>query len=305
MYKYIHLIVIFICLLFEFNAFSEETHIMSIISSPPGAKVFVDGLEMGITPLVINSITQNIIKIKIKKKYYKTIEQIVSTDTIAVDREIKYKLIKESGYLNLDYFPNDAEVYLNKKKIKDLTKFPVKIDYGKYKLSIKRIGYHSIVKKIEMNQKNKLLDKILLTPKSKTTAILYSTLFPGGGQTYIGKNNSGFLFMAVAFFGSLFSYQSTRVYLDFKKEYKESFNLYMDNTNPETMVNLRKDMLNKYESLKNKDNLRTLAISITTLIWTYNLYDIYFNFPKFQENNITLNSDIQENGFSLEIKFEF
>ena len=109
--------LLIIIYLFNFNnLFAQESLSLKISTIPFGADVYINSFNKGKTPIFIDMPLDSTITLKIEKKYYEVFEKQIRVDSLFKNNEFNYTLEKQTGFIDINYFPDDADVYINKKK---------------------------------------------------------------------------------------------------------------------------------------------------------------------------------------------
>lgn len=124
----------------------------------------------------------------------------------------------------------------------------------------------------------------------RTTALLYSALVPGSGQTFLGDSYKGVGFTLTAF-GSLLT--SIISHNNFIARNERLDALEFEYANASSWVNAEytyDNMRSAHQQLQRDKNRRDLFIIITAVIWTLNIADVLYNTEDNGESLFSVNS---------------
>ena len=140
---------------------------LSVNSTPPGATVYLNGKNEGVTPIVINNLDAGKYDLRLTMDGYAPYEeQITVSKGEEVERNITLK--KASTVLSIDSRPTGAEIFINGK---DSGKTPFKqinVKPGTYKVKIVKNGYLPFVTQITIkrNQTKNFVFPLLKLPQN-------------------------------------------------------------------------------------------------------------------------------------------
>ncbi len=131
-------------------------------SEPAQASIFVEGVEIGVTP---NSVFKNpgIYEIKVQKNGYITQTELLELKSTQESVNKTYRLIKNVGKLNITKTPNDAKVTLNEELI---TQSITEWKPGIYTLKAQKLGFIPIEEQIKIKLSETLTKTLNLTSNS-------------------------------------------------------------------------------------------------------------------------------------------
>jgi opacity protein-like surface antigen len=118
---------------------------LKIHSAPNGAVVFIDGVERGVTPLVIPQLRSGNHTIAIRKDMYlPATEMLAMTDGASMEKTIR--LIPNFAHITLRA---DGDIYINDKK-EETTSWSGRLLPGIYKVEVKKPSHRTTIKNIEV-----------------------------------------------------------------------------------------------------------------------------------------------------------
>jgi hypothetical protein len=124
-----------------------ESASISVNSTPPGATVYLNNKNVGVTPIVVNNLDQGIYDLRIEMDGYAAYEEKITLNKgEEIDKDVT--LTKASTVLTIDSKPTGAEIFINGT---DEGKTPFKqinIKLGTYKIKITKDGYLPFVTQI-------------------------------------------------------------------------------------------------------------------------------------------------------------
>ena len=122
-------------------------YFLSILSNPPGARVSLNGIFKGITPLDEINLELKTYQLLVSYDGYEPWTQSITLDP-RVNSTISINLTKnpvELGSITIETYPSDAEIYLNSKKYGSTPKEIVNLSDGYYEIKLTRPGYKDII----------------------------------------------------------------------------------------------------------------------------------------------------------------
>ncbi len=120
---------------------------IKINSSPGGAKVSINGIHKGKTPITIE-VSTGINKIEITKENY--IPLTKNLDIKSLDN-YSFDLQKKKFKLNLKSNPGGGTIKINKKEMGQTPK-EIELEYGKYNIQVDKKGYSGASRNIKMDK---------------------------------------------------------------------------------------------------------------------------------------------------------
>jgi TM2 domain-containing membrane protein YozV len=176
--------------------------------------------------------------------------------------------------------PINSNIEINGTRIGTLPLSERTIGFGLHNITVSKPGFYTYNKSLLVNKSDLYTISINLSPKSRTSATLYSTLLPGSGQIYSGRTTQGILLGAASLGGLAVTFALNSSYQDKRNQYLDNKQAYEDNTDPDRMTDLYNSMLSSYDNMESTYNSARVAGILTTVIWVYNIVDTYIFFPK-------------------------
>ncbi len=144
--------------------------ILQVFSDPPHAKVFIDGVEKGETPLFIPWVGKSEITLKLEKEGYLPVTRRFSIDPLEGDKKVEINLKPVSTIsMSIDVLsePEGAKVFINGRIV---GKTPLKsypLTYGTYQIAIEKDGYKTKYDEIKVFKGGKQTLSFVLEPIPK------------------------------------------------------------------------------------------------------------------------------------------
>ena len=121
-------------------------------SNPSGARVYINENFHGMTPVNIDALTDDRVKVVVKKNYFDDWQQNLVLQA-GKDEKINADLIIKKGRLSIKSTPVMATVELDGKKI-GTTPLQKEVNYGEYSISITNPKFETITEKLVFDQPN-------------------------------------------------------------------------------------------------------------------------------------------------------
>jgi hypothetical protein len=282
-------------------AFCDDYSSLKISTVPECVRIYIDSTYYGFSPIVIDSLKCGKHSITGEREGYKTIVKDIYINEPQLSCFIE--LQKLYSTLELNVSPSTANIKIDNKS--ELLR-KVKISYGKHVIKFNQQGYYSINKVINIEDDSTVLDQVNLKPKNKTTSVILSTLLPGSGQIYSDRGYIGYPVLLTSLVGIYYLSNPYIGYNGAKNLYNKSVERYRDfaqssklgSTSETVYNNLKEDMYEKYEKLKDAYLYRNIVLAITSCIWIYNIWDAYYHFP-------IQNIEISNNSLSVTVNVYF
>ena len=152
---------------------------LHVESFPDKSDVYIDGVKVGVTTLDI-SVDVGEHTVEVKKEGYKTWKKTIQIRR-GKETDIIANLEKALGFIEVETNPEGAEVFVDGES-RGFT--PVKIDgltIGKHKILIKKSGYKSIEREVEVKEEgvsiSEMLEEgfgdVIITSKPKRAKVIF------------------------------------------------------------------------------------------------------------------------------------
>jgi uncharacterized protein (TIGR02145 family) len=141
---------------------------LNIVSNPSGAKVLLDGKNIGRTPfseeIDLSESPKGIqTELQIQLDDYKIVTQPLFLSISPTPKELNFELKRKEGLVRINSTPAGAKVFINS-LYKGLTPFATNYGAGKYTLELKAEGYITLKQDMVVSESGLNLD-LALTPK--------------------------------------------------------------------------------------------------------------------------------------------
>ncbi|WP_232156308.1 protein kinase domain-containing protein [Methanocaldococcus infernus] len=213
-----------------------------IESNPPGAKIYIDGKYMGITPKTID-VTPGSHELKLVKQGFEE----YSTEVYISPGEFKTinaKLVPKFGYLTI-HSTEGANVYIDGKYVGH-PPIHIKLDSGYHTIKITKKGFKDYTKKIYISSGEiKTIDAKLVPIVSSTSNKNNILLKPSSLESYV--NNYGF--QAAILLIGLVLIGGSILFIKKKKTKKKKENKDVEKK-IDNVIDFPRELLNKYIPLE-------------------------------------------------------
>jgi TolB-like protein len=254
--------------------------LLFITSDPPGLPISLAGEQIGKTPFSIKK-PYGEYKLEINDaRFVPLTEQIILN---APKIEKNYKLNFRQGMLKLSGWHQDAELIINDKHINSqASEFTLPV--GIYNVKIKKSGFKTYTKKINLSADKTETVDISLVAKGKLEAFIRSAFLPGWGQGYQEKTIRTWLYPLVVAALGISSFLMTGNYNDQVSDFRKIRQAYSVAFNQNEIDRLRRQMDDKYKEVERAENVRNIFYITTGLAWLWNMLDTIILPPGWQMN---------------------
>jgi len=262
-----------------------------IIKDGPGRKkseVYLDNELVGLTPYESFSTPFGFHSVKVAGQFgEEDYVQGIELSDQARDIEIIPEFKKKNGRLKISVNPIFADVTLDGNKL-DLIKSKFEpLEWGRHKIEARMTGYKSESREVLIDNSEIQDININLEPLSKKRAIIYSALFPGLGDIYLGERKKGVLttLIGVSFLTSALIIRSD--YNDLRDQYNIDRLAYENATSGVDISSAFESMKLSFDKADNKKQLYDGLAVATALFWLYNVWDVSrYRSPTFTRDGI-------------------
>lgn len=253
------------------HADTSGTEVVSIKSTPSGAKVFLDSTYYGETPLDILIATSRRRLLELRKIGYisRRVWVPVGRGTIAFD----VALAPDRSWLSLSTYPKGVVVSIDGAESVSTQGKSIKVSPGKHWLTFED-SRRSVRRLVWFDPGDTVSLSVKLGVRSYLP-LLCSAIVPGWGQLYDRSYFTGAGFMALSVGLAYFFIRTSEEYGANKTAYGNSYNAYLQATTEATAAETRiKSMseLNRMNSLAVKANVFGGALA---LVYAANLVDVW------------------------------
>jgi TM2 domain-containing membrane protein YozV len=248
-----------------------------VTTRPSGAKVFIDGEEVGTTPYNQSNPEWKEYTVRVEKELYEPIEETVNLAEVG-GFSINQNLEKKVSNVTLasSDSPVPLDITINGQGVtKTFERSPlteVDLPYGNYDVMIERPGFKSIETSMFVDEQDFNFN-YEIEHKKKGVAILLSTLIPGAGQYYWGHSGRGTLTLlveAAAIGGTVYflgDYQTKR------DGYQEARQTYLNATDQNAINAAAQEMDAAYDDMLTSKDYMLTAISVAAGTYALNILD--------------------------------
>lgn len=153
--------------LFQITMQQIEQLSVRITSVPPGASVFINNVNRGVTPKGL-FLFPGEYEVKVQLSGYADASRTV-TVAESGDNNFSFELGKNSGTLALTVVPPDAEVYINKERVQNYSRLD--LPPGLHKIEVSQQGYTPAVELLEIKEGVTVERSITLNPVTGTLLV--------------------------------------------------------------------------------------------------------------------------------------
>lgn len=245
-------------------------------SEPAGAQVAVDGKPIGQTPCSFQLSNGPHEVVFSKDRYASTTMNVVSE--YGQGQRVHAKLELAHSEVRIATRPAGADVVFDGRAV---GKSPIgvgRVPYGRYQVSASRDMYEGKSETVVVDGPSHEFT-LTLTPKTKGKAILYSLLFPGGGQHYKGQHGKGWLFTLGVAGSAGFAVAQEGARKSAVDDYEAAHQGYLDAFSQAEMDRLFALSQEKWDEAEDKKKLRDYGWYAAGAIWALNVIDAALGWP--------------------------
>jgi hypothetical protein len=166
----------------------KESVRLEVKSEPSGAKVYIDGKELGDTPLALSDIKTGRHQIRVVKEGYESYEVLVETGVGRKEVMADLKKVLRKGELVIRTVPTKAAIYLNEDSVGTSPYEGKGLSPGKYRIRVTMEGYEPWGQEVTVKANEKL--EVLASLRSLTGRLVIRTQ-PHEANIYIGGKLAG------------------------------------------------------------------------------------------------------------------
>jgi len=165
----------------EEDSSEESSRGLSVRSNPGGAKVYVDGEDVGTTPVFLNDLSGETHEVVVFMPGYGAFTRIVdgSSGSIMVDMEEEKSY--GMGFLSVVTTPVDARVDVDDEKL-GLTPLETPLEAGNHRVTISKTGYKTV--EMEVDIETERTNKVELVLEGKEGSLLVVAT-PSGAEVEV------------------------------------------------------------------------------------------------------------------------
>ena len=172
---------------------SAESGSVFIESSPPGAQIFLEGINTNkITPSVIENLDEGPHQFTLKLSGYNdTTFSTIIIKNQQVNKNITLTRQFNTGSLFLQSTPSGAQIFLDDVNTDNITPFTIEdIEEGLHKVTLKLIGYQDTTFNVTIIKDQQISRNISLIQEINTGSVLLQST-PSGAQVFLDGINTG------------------------------------------------------------------------------------------------------------------
>ncbi len=122
---------------------------LKVVSKPEGAKVFIDGEEVGKTPLSLAKLTKKRIAVELEKECYEPLSRTVSL-VPGDENKLDVTLKRVCGGVVIKSRPSGATIFIDGKKVGKTPLDLPKLTNKKLRLKLEKACYHPLAKVVDI-----------------------------------------------------------------------------------------------------------------------------------------------------------
>lgn len=151
---------------------------------------------------------------------------------------------------------------------------------GKYTIEVKAPGYAVWRQVVELDDGESQTISVILNPKSRITASMFSTLIPGLGQFYSRRPGNGAIVLIAHGVLGYLTYDKFSTYKSVRDEHRLFQVLYNEAETTEEIEHRRFLLLEKADEMHESRRKLTSAVTLLGGIWALNILDTLIFMPR-------------------------
>ncbi len=279
---------------------------LSVASIPSGGEVVIDGKNLGITPVALDTFPSGEHRLTVILDNFEPYNEQIQ---IVLNQRSNIKAeLKELCSLYCISAPQGVKVKLDGKSHGHTPLTIVNIKGGSHQVSLHHPGYISY--STEVNTVSGKMDsvKYALEPRKKSTGILLSAFIPGAGQIHSGKALKGWGIIATQIASVYFAYDYTERHRSKVEEYDLARQNYLEAQYPDDILQTRQEMNAIHTETEDLYWMRNTLIAAAAAVYLYNILDIAFinHYPQAEPwKGFYFSTDENNQNPTVGIRFEF
>ncbi len=249
---------------------------ITIQSEPSGSEVLLRGKKLGVTPITLSDLwADSSYSIKISHMGYDDLETVLTLSEGSNPAQ-KFTLMEQQGTLTMQSFTTGAPVVSRGDTLGFLPLHDIALPIGIYPISIKIPKHVKFSQKVSIKRGEHVDLEVVLLPKKRNKALVYSAVFPGTGQIYAEHGRRGALFVltsTAALAGYFVSLSEFNKENDLLAQYHAEYQAATGYEDLALKKAVYTDQLEAVQSIQSRTNLLGVAVGVT---WTLNLADVFF-----------------------------
>ena len=253
-----------------------EPGLLSLTSMPAGARVFINGIERGATPITKAEMPAGQdIEVRFMMEGYETVSRNVSIAE-GENPPIAVTLNPLTSIVSVESRPRRARVFIDDEMVgrSPVAGLPYRV--GRHTLEVKKPGFRPHLEQFRVEADAPSLLTVQLQSKSRGAAFFLSMFLPGAGHFYRGKPLGGFLFMAGTAAAGYLTYDASMQFEDARKEYDSLLEEYNQETDYQRALQLREEVQGVFDDMKSLEASQTQYLQILGGVYGLNLLTVVF-----------------------------
>ena len=249
--------------------------VVNITSEPAGARVVIDNMTAGETPLIqfeLEPMQRH--EITISMEGYTRVDTPVYVDA-GQQLRLNIPLEQIKDWLS---FQGDAgaRITLDGDVLGKLPLNPMLVPVGGHEVTATKPEYFPYKIEVQVRENSEALVQFNLSPKPRGPALLLSAVIPGSGQLYHGYFGKGAAFLAGAAAAGALVFTQQAVFVEQRDEYDVRLEEYQQATTSEEIAAAREEVNSAFDAMKDAERSRNIFAGILGGVWIINLVEITF-----------------------------
>ncbi len=271
------------------------------VRSMPESQLFINKKFIATTPYLSPLMQLGSYQLELRRGGYRPVTKTVElTDAISM---IQISENLEQLFCQMEFLikPLGADVFIDGRQIDSRIANNVKLPHGQHQLKLKKSGYFTIKKNLNVYSESTQKESFVLQPKSKFTAIMLSMALPGSGQLYYGKVGRGLVITGITAGLAVCSYYYNNEFVSSWDQFNIDLENYRNATTLSEIERTKKLKNSSYETAIMNRNFALGSMGALGAVWLYNVWNAGHNFKGIPKR-LAIRSDGQ-NVIKLSYKF--
>ena len=277
---------------------------LSVYSKPPESAVFLNGKNLGKTPVKLDTLTVGRYNLKISKAGYVDFSENIQVKLNQTFRKVVN--LKQLAKMTITSNPAGASLIFDGEYTGATPYKKIKMIPGSYNLEMSIKRYKKLKAAIDIAEGSDKTYNFDLIPKKRSTAMWMSAIIPGAGQIYGERPIIGYGLLALQAAAGYLAYDYASQHKDKVAEYDEAKLLYLESTTEPQIESAWNEMNNIYDDVLDLQKKRDIFIITAGVVYLYNLLDVGLiaKFPEISDN-VKIRSRFDENGVKVAVNVDF
>jgi hypothetical protein len=248
---------------------------VNITSEPAGARVVIDNMTAGETPLTqfeLEPMQRH--EITILMEGYARVDTPVYADA-GQQLRLTIPLEQIKDWLAFDGDAG-ARIALDGNVLGLLPLDRMLVPVGGHQVVVTKPEYFSYRTEVEVRENSEAVVRFQLNPKPRRPALVLSAVIPGGGQLYQGYRGKGLAFLAGAVVAGTMAFAQQANFSENRDEYDARLEEYDQATTSEDIAAAREEVNAAFDAMKDAERSRNIFGGILGGVWIINLVEITF-----------------------------